>query len=53
MPVSGAVPFRYFGVKDSVDFEPIPWRSGKFDAAALTTAVATEERAATSRAART
>ena len=27
------VPFRYFGVKDSVDFEPIPWRSGKFDAA--------------------
>lgn len=39
------VPFRYFGVKDSVDFEPIPWRSGKFDAAALTTAVATEERA--------
>jgi superfamily II DNA or RNA helicase/diadenosine tetraphosphate (Ap4A) HIT family hydrolase len=39
------VPFRYFGVKDSVDFEPIPWRSGKFDAAALTNAVATEERA--------
>ena len=39
------VPFRYFGVKDSVDFEPIPWRSGKFDAVALTTAVATEERA--------
>ncbi len=22
------VPFHYFGVKDSVDFEPIPWRSG-------------------------
>ncbi len=39
------VPFRYFGVKDAVDFLPIPWRSGKFDAAALTTAVATEDRA--------
>ena len=39
------VPFRYYGIKDSVDFEPVPWRSGKFDAAALTTAVATEERA--------
>lgn len=39
------VPFRYFGVKDGVDFEPIPWRSGKFDATALTTAVATDERA--------
>ena len=40
------VPFRYFGVKDSVDFEPIPWRSGKFDNEALTSAVATEARAA-------
>jgi superfamily II DNA or RNA helicase/diadenosine tetraphosphate (Ap4A) HIT family hydrolase len=39
------VPFRYFGVKDSVDFEPIPWRSGKFDPAALTLAVTTEEHA--------
>jgi superfamily II DNA or RNA helicase/diadenosine tetraphosphate (Ap4A) HIT family hydrolase len=39
------VPFHYFGVKDDVDFEPIPWRSGKFDAAVLTTAVATEARA--------
>lgn len=40
------VPFRYFGVKDSVNFEPIPWRSGTFDAEALTSAVATEARAA-------
>lgn len=39
------VPFRYFGVKDSVDFEPIPWRSGRFEAAALTVAVATTDRA--------
>ena len=38
-------PFRYFGVKDDVDFEPIPWRSGRFDPAALTNAVATEDRA--------
>ena len=39
------VPFHYFGIKDTVDFEPIPWRSGKFDATALTMAVATVERA--------
>ena len=39
------VPFRYFAVKDEVDFEPIPWRSGRFDATALTDAVATENRA--------
>ena len=39
------VPFHYFGVKDTVDFAPIPWRSGKFDATALTAAVATKERA--------
>lgn len=39
------VPFRYFGIKDSVDFEPIPWRSGKFDAVELSAAVSTEARA--------
>jgi superfamily II DNA or RNA helicase len=39
------VPFRYFGVKDEVDFAPIPWRSGRFDAEQLTSAVATVERA--------
>jgi len=39
------VPFRYFGVKDDVDFAPIPWRSGRFDPTALTEAVATEARA--------
>lgn len=39
------VPFHYFGVKDGVDFEPIPWRSGRFEAAALTAAVATSDRA--------
>ncbi|MBI4951256.1 MAG: DEAD/DEAH box helicase family protein, partial [Myxococcales bacterium] len=40
------VPFRYFGVKDTVDYQPIPWRSGRFDEEALTHAVATEARAA-------
>ncbi len=39
------VPFRYFAVKDSVDFEPIPWRNGRFDPTELTAAVATEEHA--------
>lgn len=39
------VPFRYFGVKDSVDFAPIPWRSGKFSAAELAQAVETTSRA--------
>src|SRR3569833_2345170 len=39
------VPFHYFGIKDAVDYEPIPWRSGRFDAVELTAAVATEQRA--------
>lgn len=39
------VPFRYFGVRDEIDFEQIPWRSGRFDLEALTQAAATEERA--------
>ena len=39
------VPFRYWGVPDPVDFEPIPWRNGKFDPAALEQAIETQERA--------
>lgn len=39
------VPFRYWGVRDVVDFEPIPWRNGRFDPEALTRAVETQERA--------
>lgn len=39
------VPFRYVGLKDSVDFEPIPWRNGKFDDEALADAIETRERA--------
>ena len=38
-------PFRYFGVPDPVEYAQIPWRSGKFDEAALTAAVATQARA--------
>ena len=38
-------PFRYVGVPDEVDFANIPWRSGRFDPAALEHAVATERRA--------
>ena len=38
-------PFLYFGVSDSVDYTPIPWRGGRFDPEALTTAVATRHRA--------
>ena len=39
------VPFHYWGVPDPVDFEPIPWRGGRFDPVALEAAVETQERA--------
>jgi superfamily II DNA or RNA helicase/diadenosine tetraphosphate (Ap4A) HIT family hydrolase/HKD family nuclease len=42
---SELAPFRYWGVADTVDFEPIPWRNGRFDPATLEAAVATQERA--------
>lgn len=38
-------PFDYFGVPDLIDYDAIPWRSRRFDEDALTTAVATRERA--------
>ena len=38
-------PFRYFGIADDVDYAPIPWRGGRFDPAALTEAVETQDRA--------
>lgn len=38
-------PFHYFGVPDNVEYANIPWRSSRFDEAALTQAVATTERA--------
>lgn len=37
--------FSYFGIPDDVDYEQIPWRSSRFDEAALTEAVATQKRA--------
>lgn len=42
------VPFRYFGVPDTVDYEQIPWRgsSSRFDQDALERHVATQARAA-------
>ena len=42
---SELVPFRYWGVPDSVDFEPIPWRNGRFEPEMLAQAVETQERA--------
>ncbi|WP_286149196.1 DUF3427 domain-containing protein [Mycobacterium sp. IS-1496] len=39
------VPFHYWGVPDPVDFEPIPWRNGRFDAELLEAAIETQERA--------
>ncbi len=42
---SELVPFKYWGVPDTVDFAPIPWRRGKFDTEALVNAVETQERA--------
>lgn len=38
-------PFHYYGVPDPVEYAQIPWRSGRFDEAALTEAVATQARA--------
>ena len=39
-------PFRYFGIPDEVEYENIPWRSGRFDEQVLESAVTTELRAA-------
>ena len=36
--------YHYYGVPDNIDYENIPWRSRKFDEAALSQAVETEER---------
>ncbi len=38
-------PFHYWGVADTVDFRPIPWRNGRFEPAGLDEAVITTERA--------
>ncbi|HND29879.1 MAG TPA: DEAD/DEAH box helicase family protein, partial [Myxococcota bacterium] len=42
---SGAlVPFHYRGIRDTVHYQPLPWRNGRFDLAALEEAVQTQER---------
>ena len=41
-------PFRYFGIPDYVNYENIPWRSGRFNPEALENAVTTEKRASNS-----
>nr|WP_263429891.1 DEAD/DEAH box helicase family protein [Nannocystis pusilla] len=38
-------PFRYHAIRDGVDYAQIPWRSGRFDEALLTQALATREHA--------
>ncbi|MCA9535237.1 MAG: DEAD/DEAH box helicase family protein [Myxococcales bacterium] len=40
-------PFHYFGVKDDIDYDHIPWRNKRFDPAELAEAVQTEARMAT------
>lgn len=38
------VPFKYTGIADTIDFAPIPWRAGRFDAATLAEAAQTQAR---------
>lgn len=38
------VPFRYWGLRDTVDYAPIPWRNGRFDPDQLATALETTAR---------
>jgi len=38
------VPFHYFGVKDEIDYEHIPWRNKRFDPEELSRAAQTEAR---------
>lgn len=37
-------PFHYFGVKDEIDYDNIPWRNRRFDPEALAAAAQTEAR---------
>ncbi|MGL6113446.1 MAG: DEAD/DEAH box helicase family protein [Cetobacterium sp.] len=37
-------PFKYYGIFDSIDYENIPWRSGRYDLEALENALIVEER---------
>jgi superfamily II DNA or RNA helicase/diadenosine tetraphosphate (Ap4A) HIT family hydrolase/HKD family nuclease len=42
--VGRLVPFRYFGVRDDLDYANIPWRNRRFEPHALAEAVQTEAR---------
>jgi superfamily II DNA or RNA helicase/SOS-response transcriptional repressor LexA len=42
--VGRLVPFRYFGVRDDIDYDNIPWRNQRFDPEMLATAAQTEAR---------
>ncbi|MDP1915396.1 MAG: DEAD/DEAH box helicase family protein [Myxococcales bacterium] len=41
------VPFDYFGVKDEIDYDNIPWRNRRFDPETLATLAQTEARMST------
>jgi len=43
----GLVPFHYFGVKDDIDYDDIPWRNRRFDPEVLAKAAETEARMTT------
>jgi hypothetical protein len=38
------VPFHYIGIRDTVDFQQVPWRNGRFEPAELERRVAQSER---------
>lgn len=38
------VPFRYFGLRDTIDYTGVPWRNGRFDTEALCAAAETQAR---------
>jgi superfamily II DNA or RNA helicase/HKD family nuclease/predicted house-cleaning noncanonical NTP pyrophosphatase (MazG superfamily)/phage repressor protein C with HTH and peptisase S24 domain len=38
-------PFRYHGIRDQVDYDPIPWRKGRYSERELSNALGTERRA--------
>lgn len=42
--VGRLVPFAYFGLKDTTDYAPIPWRNRRFDPGELARAVQTQAR---------
>lgn len=42
---SELVPFRYWGIRDVVDYEAIPWRNGRFDPEILAERIETVQRA--------